>query len=137
MARIVAIDFGMKRVGLATTDPLQIIATPLTTVPRSEAISFLAEYASREDIECYVVGQPFRANGELSAVEEEILKFIDELKKKIPNAVIERQDEQYSSQRAMEALVQSGVRKKQRRKKELLDSTAATLILQDYLQGHL
>jgi len=122
MARIMAIDFGMKRVGIATTDPLQIIASPLTTVPNKESIDFIVNYCSKEVVETIVVGQPFRMSGELSGVETEILKFIEKLKEKLPDMHFERIDERYTSKMAMQALIASGVKKKQRRDKSLLDS---------------
>ncbi len=135
MGRIIAIDFGMKRVGIASTDPLQIIASPLTTVPNKEAVDFIFNFCSKEDVDTIVVGQPFRMSGELSDVEKEILKFIQELNKKLPNMPIKRCDERYTSKMAMQALIDSGVKKKKRRDKSLLDSTSASLILQDYLQN--
>jgi len=133
MSRIIAIDFGMKRIGLATTDPLQIIATPLTTVLNKDCLDFLSNYCSKEQVELFVVGQPFRANGEPSDVEKDILKFIEELRKLFPRIPVARQDEQFTSQKAKMSLIESGVKKMKRREKGLLDSTAATLILQDYL----
>lgn len=134
MARILAIDFGMRRVGIASTDPLQIIASPLTTVANNDALDFLVDYCSREEVETIVVGQPFRANGEVSGVETEIVKWIEKLKEKLPQIPIERCDERYTSKLAMQALIDSGVKKKKRRDKSLLDSTSASLILQDYLR---
>ena len=135
MARIIAIDFGMKRVGIASTDPLQIIASPLTTVANKDAVDFIVNYCSKEEVETIVVGQPFRMSGELSGVETEILKFIDKLKEKLPDMHFARCDERYTSKMAMQALIASGVKKKQRRDKSLLDSTSAGLILQDYLEN--
>jgi putative holliday junction resolvase len=135
MARIIAIDFGMKRVGIASTDPLQLIASPMTTVANKESIAFISDYCSKEEVETIVVGQPTRASGELSGIETEILKFIVKLKEKLPNMPIERWDERYTSKMAMQALIASGVKKKQRRDKSLLDSTSAGLILQDYLEN--
>lgn len=135
MGRILAIDFGMKRVGVATTDPLQIIATALTTVPNSEILEFLNDYVSRESVECIVIGEPFRADGSHSDVENDIRDFIVKLKEKLPGMQIERQDESFTSQRAAETLVRSNVKKKDRKNKKFLDSTSATLILQDYLNN--
>ncbi|MFT5724199.1 MAG: putative Holliday junction resolvase [Bacteroidia bacterium] len=135
MARIIAIDFGMKRVGIASTDPLQIIASPMTTVTNKESVQFITDYCTREDVEIIVVGQPFRMSGELSGIEVEIVKFIDKLKEKLPSMPIARVDERYTSKMAMQALIASGVKKKQRRDKSLLDSTSASLILQDYLEN--
>ncbi len=137
MARIIAIDFGMRRVGIASTDPLQIIASPLTTVSNKEAVDFIHDFCNKEQVERIVVGQPFRMSGELSDVESEILKFIDKLKEKLPNMPFARCDERYTSKMAMQALIDSGVKKKQRRDKSLLDSTSASLILQDYLENRI
>ena len=135
MARIIAIDFGMKRVGIASTDPLQIIASPLTTVSNKEAVEFITNYCTKEEVETIVVGQPFRMSGELSGIEVEILKFIKQVQEKLPLIPIARCDERYTSKMAMQALIASGVKKKQRRDKSLLDSTSAGLILQDYLEN--
>ncbi len=133
MARIIAIDFGKRRVGLATTDPLQIIASPLTTVENKIAVDFIVDYCSKEDVETIVVGQPFRMSGELSDVEVDILKFIAKLQAKLPNMPFARCDERFTSKMAMQALIDSGVKKMKRRDKSLLDSTSASIILQDYL----
>jgi len=127
----------MKRVGIASTDPLQIIASPLTTVTNKEAVAFITDYCKREEVETIVVGQPFRMSGELSDVETVILKFIDKLKEKLPDMPFARCDERYTSKMAMQALIDSGVKKKQRRDKSLLDSTSAGLILQDYLENRI
>ncbi|MCB9261485.1 MAG: Holliday junction resolvase RuvX [Flavobacteriales bacterium] len=133
MPRILCIDFGMKRVGLAVTDPLQIIASPLTTVANSEVLDYLKEYCIKEEVETIVVGQPRRMSGELSAVETEILAFIEKLKAALPNHKIDRYDERFTSKIAKQALFDSGLKKKKRQDKSLLDSTSASLILQDYL----
>lgn len=134
MARIIAIDYGGKRTGIASTDPLQIIASALKTIPTSELLPFLSEYCQTEEVETIVVGEPFRADGSHSDIEVEIKKFIEKLGEKLPQIPIERMDESFSSQRAKETLIRSGVKKKKRRQKEMLDSTAATIILQDYLE---
>lgn len=133
MGRILAIDYGLKRVGLAVTDPMQIIASPLKTVQESEAIDFLTTYCNTETVDTIVVGQPRRMSGELSDVETSILKFIEKLNEKLPEMNIQRYDERFTSKLAANALIESGVKKKQRRDKSLLDSTSASLILQDYL----
>jgi putative holliday junction resolvase len=137
MARIVSIDYGGKRCGIATTDPLQIIASALTTVATDDIVQFIKDYVAQEEVEAFVVGEPFRADGSHSDIEVEIKKFIVKLKEICPNQEIHRVDESFSSIKAKEALIQSGVKKKKRRQKKLLDSTAATIILQEYLETHL
>lgn len=133
MSRILAIDFGGKRTGIATTDPLQIIASPLITVQTSELMDYLTNYMIQEKVSAIVVGQPTRHDGSFSPIEKEILVFIDNFKKKHPEVLIHRINEMYSSKDAMKALIQSGVKKKKRQDKKLLDSTAATLLLQEFL----
>lgn len=135
MARIVAIDYGAKRVGVATTDPLQIIATALDTVPAADIIGYLKRYCASEKVELFVVGEPFRADGSHSDIETEIKVFIKNLQKALPDIPVSRQDESYTSVKAQEALVQSNVKKKDRRSKKFLDSASATLILQEYLNS--
>ncbi|MCM5663274.1 Holliday junction resolvase RuvX [Galbibacter mesophilus] len=133
MGRILAIDFGGKRTGIAVTDELQIIASGLTTVPTEELISFLKDYTTKENVELILVGQPKRLNNEFSDVEQEILKFIGVLEKEIPNIPIKRVDERFTSKIAFQSMIDSGVKKKRRRSKELLDEVSATVILQSYL----
>ena len=112
MPRILSIDYGGKRTGIASTDPMQIIASPLTTVDTEKLMPFLEDYLQREEVECMVVGEPFRADGSHSNIEVEIKKFIANFSKKFPNLPIERVDESFSSQKAKEALIQSAVKKK-------------------------
>ena len=133
MSRILAIDYGGKRTGIATTDPLQIIATPLSTVSTNQLLEYLTTYMSKEEVSALVVGQPTRHNGSFSTIEQDILVFIQQFQKKHPKVKVHRINEMYSSKDAMQALINSGVKKKQRRDKKLLDSTAATLLLQEFL----
>lgn len=133
MSRILAFDYGGKRTGIAVTDPMQMIATALGTVDTKELIAYLKTYLAKEEVETFVVGQPFRMDGSTSDIEVEILKFIEKLKTEFPNIPIKRMDESFTSKRSMESLIASGVKKKDRRDKRLLDSVSATLILQDYL----
>jgi len=133
MARVLAIDYGGRRTGIASTDPFQMIASAVGTVDTHEVIDFLKKYCAKEEVEAFVVGQPMRLDGRLSDIETEILAFIDKLKKEIPNKTIHRINETYTSKISMQALIASGVKKKDRRNKRLLDSVSATLILQDYL----
>ncbi len=133
MSRILAIDFGGKRTGIATTDPLQIIASPLITVQTSELMDYLTNYIIEEQVSAMVVGQPIRHDGSFSSIEKEILIFIDKFQKKHPDVHIHRVNEMFSSKDAMKALIESGVKKNKRKDKKLLDSTAATILLQEFL----
>lgn len=133
MSRILALDYGGKRTGIASTDPLQIIASPLITVQTEDLMDYLTTYIAKEDVSELVVGQPTRHDGSFSGIEKYILEFIEKFKKKFPAIVVHRINEMYSSKDAMQALIASGVKKKDRRDKKLLDSTAATLLLQEFL----
>lgn len=133
MSRILALDYGGKRTGIASTDPLQIIASPLITVQTEDLMDYLTTYIAEEDVSELVVGQPTRHDGSFSGIEKYILEFIKKFKKKFPAIVVHRINEMYSSKDAMQALIASGVKKKDRRDKKLLDSTAATLLLQEFL----
>ena len=133
MSRILALDYGGKRTGIASTDPLQIIASPLITVQTEDLMDYLTEYIAKEDVSELVVGQPTRHDGSFSGIEKYILEFIEKFKKNFPAIVVHRINEMYSSKDAMQALIASGVKKKDRRDKKLLDSTAATLLLQEFL----
>jgi putative Holliday junction resolvase len=133
LSRILALDYGGKRTGIASTDPLQIIASPLITVQTEDLMDYLTTYIAKEDVSELVVGQPTRHDGSFSGIEKYILEFIEKFKKKFPAIVVHRINEMYSSKDAMQALIASGVKKKDRRDKKLLDSTAATLLLQEFL----
>lgn len=133
MGRIIAIDYGTKRTGIAATDELQIIASGLTTVETPKLMSFLRDYFAKENIELVLVGEPTQKDGTPSDVEEEIQKFLKKIAKEFPSYRIKRVDERYSSKRAFQAMIDSGLKKKQRRNKALVDEIAATIILQDYL----
>ena len=133
MSRILALDYGGKRTGIASTDPLQIIASPLITVQTEDLMDYLTKYIAKEDVSELVVGQPTRHDGSFSGIEKYILEFIEKFKKNFPAIVVHRINEMYSSKDAMQALIASGVKKKDRRDKKLLDSTAATLLLQEFL----
>ena len=134
MARILAIDYGTKRVGVAVTDELQIIASGLTTVHSSEIVSFLKEYCQKEEVECIVVGEPKKLNNEATHSTEAIENFVAHLKKVFPTVKIDRIDERFTSVLASKAIIASGVKKKKRKEKGLLDEVSATIILQDYLE---
>ena len=132
MGRILAIDFGTKRTGIAVTDELQLIASGLTTVNTPDLLDFLKRYFSEENVELILLGEPKRMNNEASHVETEILKFRESLEKSttIP---IKRVDERFTSKMAAQTMLDSGLKKKQRKNKALLDEISATIILQTYL----
>ncbi|MBD98837.1 MAG: Holliday junction resolvase RuvX [Verrucomicrobia bacterium] len=134
MAKIVAIDYGGKRCGIAVTDPLQIIASGLTTVDTSKLMEFIYNFIKREGLDTLVIGQPMRLNNAPSAIETEILKFIEKLKLKLPEVTIVRIDERFTSKLAMDALIRGGAKKKDRKNKKLIDQVSATMILQSYLE---
>jgi putative Holliday junction resolvase len=133
MGRIMALDFGSKRCGLAVTDPLQIIATPLTTVETAKLQDFFDEYLKNEIVDCLVIGEPVRNDGTPTQLEEKIQKFIETFQKKHSSVQIERQDEAYSSQKATEAIRFSVKSRKKRQDKSLIDKVSAFIILQEYM----
>lgn len=133
MGRILAIDFGEKRTGIAVTDELQIIASGLTTVDTPELMSFLTEYTDKENVELFIVGKPKQMNNKDSQSETHIQPFLEKLTKKFPNIPIHREDERFTSKMAFQTMIDSGLKKKQRRNKALVDEISATIILQSYL----
>ncbi len=133
MGRIMAIDYGLRRTGLAVTDPMQIIASPLDTVPTSSIVEYLKDYLSREQVEKIIIGMPYRADGSLPPWAEAIENFAQLLGKLFPAIEIEFYDERYTSKMAQQALIQGGFRKKDRQKKENLDKMSAAIMLQQYL----
>ena len=133
MGVIIGIDFGKKRTGLAHTDAEQIIASGLITVETHKALSFLIDYQKETSIIKFVVGQPKHKDGNRSEVEEDILLFIGLLKKTFPTITVVRQDERFTSKMAFDSLIQTGVKKKIRKDKAVVDEISATLILQSYL----
>jgi putative holliday junction resolvase len=135
MARIVAIDFGMKRTGLATTDPLQIIATGLPTVPTAQIFDFLKKYCQAEDVESFVIGDSKNLDNTPSQVAGNIKKFSEQLKKLFPEKEIFWIDERFTSKMAQQSMIYTGMKKKKRQQKELVDEISATIILQSYLQS--
>ena len=134
MARILSIDYGKKRTGLAVTDPLQIIPNGLATVATSTLIDFLKDYLSRESVERVVIGEPRQMNGEASENLTRVQQFVARFKKLFPTVPIEFYDERFTSVLAHRAIIDSGIGKKARRNKALVDEISATIILQDYLQ---
>ncbi len=135
MGRILAIDYGSKRVGIAVTDPLRIIATPLTTVHSKDLVDFLKNYLSSEQVDVIVVGEPKTVNNEKSDSARFIDPFVKHLHKLFPEIKIERYDERFTSKIAQQAMLLGGTKKSDRRNKSTLDKISATIILQDYMQS--
>ncbi len=135
MGRILAIDYGKKRVGVAVTDPLQIIANGLTTVSSNDILKFVVDYVSKENVEKIVVGLPKTMRGEESESMKYITPFMASLKKKIPNIPVEMFDERFTSVLAHRAIIEGGVKKMDRRNKALVDEVSATIILQSYMES--
>ena len=135
MGRILAIDYGTKRVGIAVTDEMKIIAHALKTVHSKDVIDFLKSYIQAENIESIVIGEPKRMDGSVSDSEKFIKVFINQLQSVFPDIPVHRFDERFTSKMAVRTLVDSGLKKKDRQNKELLDSVSATIILQSYLEN--
>ena len=133
MAQILAVDYGKVRCGLAATDDMQIIASGLETVPTSSLLDYLEKYFSINKVETIVVGLPTDLKGNLSEIEKDILKFINNFKIKFPSIPVERLDERFTSKMASFFISQSGKNKKQRQEKGLIDKVSATIILQNFL----
>lgn len=133
MARILALDYGKVRTGIAVTDELQIIASGLTTVLTKELFVFLQDYTKKEKVECFVIGEPKQMNNEVSESEALILPFMEKLSLTFPKIRIERQDERFTSKMAFQTMIDSGLKKKQRRDKALVDEISATIILQAFI----
>jgi putative Holliday junction resolvase len=133
MARILSIDYGLKRTGIAVTDDFQIIASGLTTIPSTDIIAFLKTYFSKENVETVIIGEPKQMNGLPSESTEIIENFITQFHTEFPNMKMERVDERFTSKMAFQTMIDSGLKKKQRQNKGLIDEIAATILLQDYL----
>lgn len=134
MPRIIAIDFGNKRTGLAVTDNLKMIATSLTTLHPKKVIPYLKEYAKKEEVECIVIGKSNNLDNTENEIEKNIQSFIVDLKKYFPDMKIERVDERFTSKMAQQAIIDAGIKKMERRNKSLVDQVSATIILQSYLE---
>ena len=135
MARIVAIDYGKKRTGIAVTDPLQIIATGLTTIDSLEMIPFLKKYFSTEPVELIIIGMPKNWDESDTHGTPLVKKAIEKIQKEFPHLPIKEVDERYTSKMAKQAMIEMGLKKKDRRDKKLVDEIAATIMLQEYLQS--
>lgn len=133
MSRIMAIDYGTKRCGVAVTDPLQTCAFGLDTISPDSLLSFLHKYIKTEKVETLVVGEPKQRDNTPSAVEPQIQLFLTKIKQELPSLSLVRYDERFTSKMAMRSLIESGAPKKVRQKKEVIDKLSATLILQGYL----
>ncbi|MGG7035938.1 MAG: Holliday junction resolvase RuvX [Flavobacterium sp.] len=133
MPRILAIDYGQKRTGIAVTDEMKIIASGLTTVSSETAIGFLKDYFAKEKVEKVLIGEPKQMNNEPSQSTEIIEKFVTVFKNTFPDMPLERVDERFTSKMAFQSMIDSGMKKKQRQNKALIDEIAATIMLQDYL----
>jgi putative Holliday junction resolvase len=133
LGRILAIDYGEKRTGIAITDELQIIASGLTTIETKKIFSFLTTYLKKENVELIIVGEPKQMNNEPSESEQFIIPFIKKLATTFPKIPIKRVDERFTSKMAFQTMIDSGLKKKQRKNKGLIDEISATLILQTYL----
>ena len=135
MARILSIDYGLKRTGIAVTDPLQIIATGLTTVESKTLISFLKDYFSREPVELIIIGEPRNWDDSDTHATPLVEKCIKDLQKNFPAMPVKKVDERYTSKMAKDAMLEMGMKKKDRRNKALVDEIAATIMLQEYLRS--
>ena len=135
MARILSIDYGKKRTGLAVTDPLQLIAGGLATVSTSELFDYLKAYVEREEVERVVIGEPRQPNGQPSENLPRVQQFVNRWRKAMPQIPIELYDERFTSVLAHQAMIDGGLRKKARQDKALVDEISATIILEDYLRS--
>lgn len=135
MARILSIDYGKKRTGLAVTDPLQIIAGGLATVATSALFDYIQQYVSREEVERIVVGEPRQPNGQPSENLQRVQQFVNRLRKAMPHIPIEYYDERFTSVLAHRAMIEGGLKKKSRQDKAMVDEISATIILEDYMRS--
>lgn len=135
MARILAIDYGVKRVGIAVSDELQIIASGLITVAEGELIAFLKDYIAKESVGTLVVGEPKHLDNRPADIEKNILKLVNKLTAQFPEIPIHRVDERFTSKMAFQTMIDSGLKKKARQNKALVDEISATIILQSYMDS--
>lgn len=135
MARILCIDYGLKRTGIAVTDPLQIIATGLTTIHPKDLIPFLKDYFSKEQVELVIIGWPTNWDDSATHATPHVERCIKDLQKNFPSIPVKKADERYTSKMAKDAMLEMGLKKMQRRNKALVDEIAATIMLQEYLRS--
>ncbi|HZF64135.1 MAG TPA: Holliday junction resolvase RuvX [Chitinophagaceae bacterium] len=133
MGRILSIDFGGKRTGIAVTDPLKIIATGLKTVETNKLMAFLKEYCSSEEVELIIIGMPVNWDDSATHATPLVKSFVQRLNKELPSVPVKEVDERYTSKLASQAMLQMGLKKKQRQNKAMIDEIAATIMLQEYL----
>ena len=134
MARIMAFDFGTKRLGIAVTDPMQLFATGLTTIHPKDVIEFLKKYLQTEQVETFIVGEPKQMDGTPSQSAPQVKGFVTILKKNFPDIPITMMDERFTSKMASATIAQSGLKKSDRQNKALIDTVSATIILQSYME---
>jgi len=135
MGRILGIDYGTKRIGLAVTDPLQIFASPLTTVSTQEFNNFIEDYLKKEEVDAFVIGYPMQMNNQPSKTVIYINPFIKKLKNKFPEKHIHLIDERFTSQMALKTMIDGGIKKSERQDKSMVDKISASIILQSYLDN--
>ena len=134
MARIIGIDYGTKRTGIAVSDPLQIIAGGLDTLPTDQVLGFLTKYMTEEEVEIIVVGEPKYPDGNPAQIAHLVVGFVRQLQRAFPQVEIAMQDERYTSEEAKEVIRQVGLGKQKRRDKSLVDKVSATIILQNFME---
>jgi putative Holliday junction resolvase len=135
MARILCIDYGLKRTGIAVTDPLQIIATGLTTVDSKNLVPFLKDYCKQQEVESFVIGEPKNLDNSDTHATPLVKAIIEKLKKEFPDIPLKKVDERYTSKLAKQAMIDMGMKKKDRRNKKTVDEIAAVIMLQEYMQS--
>jgi putative holliday junction resolvase len=135
MARIIGIDYGTKRIGVATTDPLQIIACPLETVATPQIYEFLTNYFFTEEIESIIVGEPKKLDDTEADIMPQVRTFVKKLKQLFPDISVHMQDERYTSREAQRVLLNSGIKKMKRRDKTLIDKISASIILEEWMKA--
>ena len=134
MSRVLAIDYGVRRTGIAVTDPLQIVANGLTTVDTRQLLAFIQDYVKRETVERFVIGRPMQTNGRESENLKNVEKFVEQLQKALPNIPVTWWDERYTSVLAHQTMLESGIGKMARRNKALVDEISACIILQGWME---
>jgi len=136
MGRIIAIDYGKKRTGIAVTDPLKITANPLNTIQTGELFTFLSSYIKAENVDGIVVGMPRKPDNSDTHTTQDVINLIQVLKEKYPDISVFEEDERFTSKMAMDAMIAGGMKKKDRRKKENIDKISAAIILQSFMNRH-
>lgn len=136
MARIVAIDYGNKRTGIAVTDPLKLIATPLETIHTQDIFTYLKSYVQQQPVEAFVVGMPKKLDNTPTDVTSAVIGFVRKLQKEIPGIPVHTLDERFTSRMAFQAMIAGGLKKKDRQNKATVDKVSAAIILQSYLEAN-